>query len=383
MSRWLTSVVAKVMKLGKGHSAPRRRRRACLGIESLSSGAPLGARSLAVRPEVEQLEERRLLSSSGVVSAITDNYGHTTAFEIGGNGQVYELNPTVKSTWFPLVDFDPAGFRQVSAGLDGYGRAVCYALHNGDNHVWEMDNYKTYGFTTEGFDLGWDASQISATRNNECFTIHQHTGSDWVGIYSGAGQSWSAWNGPWGGLMQITTGVDRYGHDEVYMLNGSQQVYRLDNGIYCVLPMRATQISAGAGRNWTDVDLFYIDTTWANFAYHYDGTSSQFMTWYVAQISAGLDQYGNEVLYSIDTTDHSMHRQDLLGGWEHEGGVVSQISAAGNDLVFAVCPDQTLQVFDRDWAWGVQWTNTGNWGSNGWHFISSWTANPYYAPLAA
>ena len=59
--------------------------------------------------------------------------------------------------------------------------------------------------------------------------------------------------------MQISTGVDRYGRDEVYLLNGSQQVYRLDNGALWTLPMRATQISAGAGRNWTDTDLFYIN----------------------------------------------------------------------------------------------------------------------------
>jgi hypothetical protein len=74
-----------------------------------------------MRPEVEQLEERRLMSSSGVISAITDNRGQTVAFEIGSNGQVYELNPAVSSGWFALVDYNPAGFRQVSAGLDAYG----------------------------------------------------------------------------------------------------------------------------------------------------------------------------------------------------------------------------------------------------------------------
>src|SRR5262249_9759324 len=158
----------------------------------------------------------------------------------------------------------------------------------------------TRGFTTEGFDLGWDATQISATRNDECFTIHSHSPSDWVGIYNHASKSWSAWNGPWGGLVQISTGVDRYGHDEVYMLNGSQQVYRLDNGTYWTLPMRATQISAGAGRNWTDTDPFYIDTTWAHNVYYYNGSSSKLVANYAAQISAGLDRYGNEVVYSID-----------------------------------------------------------------------------------
>src|SRR5262249_17885029 len=138
-----------------GHPAGFRPEVEGLGGTSTSSGR----RRLPVRPEVEQLEERRLMSSSGVISAITDNRGETTVFAIGTNAQVYEFSPAAPGRWFPFVNYDPVGFRQVSAGLDASGRAVCYALHNGDNHVWEMDNYSTHGFTTEGFDLGWNASQ--------------------------------------------------------------------------------------------------------------------------------------------------------------------------------------------------------------------------------
>ncbi len=385
MSRWLTSVVAKVMKRGKSQSAARPRRRIWLGIESLGGAPSLGGHTMPVRPEVEQLEERRLMSSSGVVSAITDNYGHTTVFEIGGNGQVYELNPAVRSGWFPLVDYNAAGFRQVSAGLDGYGRAICFAIHNGDNEVWEMDNYSTQGFTTESTRLLMQASQISATRHSECFGISGSNISLAVYLQRGWDDEYHL-NSPAGYLTQISIGVDRYGGDVVYLLNWAQQVYRLDNGTYRLLPMHATQISAGAAQHWwADDDLFYIDTSWANNVYYYNGSSSKLVGNYAAQISAGLDQYGNEVVYSIDMYYHGLRRNDLSGNLngEYEGGNVAQISAAGNDLVFAVCPDQTLQVFDRDWAWGVQWTNTCNWGWNGWHFISSWTANPYYAPLAA
>src|SRR5262249_23683879 len=137
--------------------------------------------------------------------------------------------------------------------------------------------------------------QISATRNNQCFCIHANYPSSQVGIYTAASNSWFRWNGPWGGLMQISTGVDRYGNDQVYMLNGSQQVFRLDHGMYSVLPFKATQISAGAGRNWTDNDVFYIDTSSWHEVFHYDGNSSKYLGWGASQISAGLDSYGNEI----------------------------------------------------------------------------------------
>jgi hypothetical protein len=337
------------------------------------------------------MEERRLMSSSGVISAITDNRGQTVAFEIGSNGQVYEFNPAVSSGWFPLVNYNPTGFRQVSAGLDAYGRAICYAIHNGDNYVWEMDNYSTHGFTTEGFQLGFTASQISASRNNECFGIHNQWGTSYVIQYHadanhGNGWWYTPWNGPWGSLVQISAGVDRYGGDEVYLLNGNQQVYRLDNGTYWVLPMRATQISAGIGSNWTDTDLFYIDTTVNQEAFHYDGSSSQAIALYVAQISAGLDQYGNEVLYSIDMYYHWVNRHDLSGNLNGVGvgGSVSQISAAGNDMVFGVASwDNSVWVYDRNWSWAYYWVETYNYGSGGWHPLNSTTASPYNSPLAA
>jgi hypothetical protein len=346
---------------------------------------------MSARPEVEQLEERRLMSSSGVISAITDNRGQTTAFVIGANAQVYEYNPAVKSSWFQLVNYDSAGFRQVSAGLDSSGRAICYALHNGDNQVWEMDNYSTQGFTTEGSSLGFTASQISASRNNECFAIQNVPGKSYIVQYHRGGNlsnGWPyiLWNGPWGSVVQISAGVDRYGNDEVYILNGNQQVFRLDNGTYWVLPMTATQISAGAGWNWTDNDLFYIDTTANHEVFHYDGSSSRAVALYTAQISAAVDQYGNEIVYTIDMYYHWVVRHDLSGNLNGVGvgGSVSQISAAGNDMVFAVnSGDNSVSVYDRNWSWYSYWASTGNWGSNGWHPLYGWASSPYYAPLAA
>src|SRR5262249_37420111 len=237
----------------------------------------------------------RVMSSSGVISAITDNGGQTAVFALGTDQHVYEYSPTqTGGSWHALSDPWAGTFRQVSAGLDGSGRAVCYAIHASDGAVWRLDIYQELhpgtgtagGFTYDELTLGLSVTQISGTRNNECFAIRAPS-ADKVTIYNGASNSWFTWNGPWGGLVQISTGVDRYGRDEVYMLNGSQQVYRLDNGVYWTLPMHATQVSAGAGRNWTDTDLFYIDTTWAHNVYYYNGSSSKLVANYAAQISAG------------------------------------------------------------------------------------------------
>src|SRR5262249_17558076 len=151
--------------------------------------------------------------------------------------------------------------------------------------------------------------------------------------------------------------------------------------------MRATQISAGAGRNWTDTDPFYIDTTWAHNVYYYNGSSSKLVANYAAQISAGLDRYGNEVVYSIDMYYYGLRRNDLSGNvkGEWEAGNVSQISAAGNDMVFAVNAgaNTIISVFDRNGTWNGFWSATNNWGSGGWHPLYGWAASPYYAPLAA
>jgi hypothetical protein len=355
-------------------------------VEGLGGTRNGSGRRLPMRPEVEQLEERRLMSTSGVISAITDNRGQTVVFEVSGNGQVYELNPAVNSNWFQMANWDTAGFRQVSAGLDAYGRAVCYALHNGDNHVWEMDNYHTTGFSSQGTDLGWDATQISATRNNECFAIRPRSPSDWVSLYNRASGSLANWVLPWGGLRQISTGVDSSGRDEVYFLNTAQHVYRIDNGTYWVLPFQATQISAGVGWNWTDIDLFYIDTTANHEVYHYDGSSSRAVAFYASQISAAVDQYGNEFVYNIDMYYHWVYRNDLSGNLNgvYVGGSVSQISAAGNGMVFGVASwDNSVWVYDPNWNWYGYWASTGNWSSDGWHPLYGTASSPYYFPLAA
>jgi hypothetical protein len=249
-----------------------------------------------------------------------------------------------------------------------------------------MDNYHTTGFSSQGTDLGREATQISATRNNQCFTIRAHSPSDSVVIYTHSSNSWFEWNGPWGSLRQISTGVDSSGRDQVYMLNTAQQVYRLDNGTYWVLPFQATQISAGVGWNWTSNDLFYIDTTANHEVYHYDGSSSRAVAFYVSQISAAVDQYGNEIVYTIDMYYHWVVQHDLSGSLNglYVGGSVSQISAAGNGMVFGVASwDNTVWVSDRYGSWYGYWASTGNSSSDGWHPLYGWASNPYYAPLAA
>jgi hypothetical protein len=371
-----------------GNASTSRRPEAArsrLEIEALG-GPPLRAVNRpSALPAVEQLEERRVLSTSGVISAITDNTGQTAVFALGTDQRIYEMSATqTHGAWMAISDPNAGAFRQVSAGLDASGRAVCYGLHAADSAVWKLD---VYGLTSSSphydeLNLGLQANGISGTRNNEVFAIRANSASG-VSIYNANSNSWFTWNGPWGGVMQISTGVDRYGHDEVYILNGNHEVYRLDNGVYWKLPMHATQISAGVGSNWTDVDLFYISSTDTD-AYHYDGSNSQLVAYYCSQISAGLDRYGNEIVYTIDLYYHWMYRHDLSGNLngEWESGNITQISAAGNDMVFAVTPgDNSVWVYDRDWMWNGYYSYQGTWSGNGWHPLYGNTSSPLYAPL--
>jgi hypothetical protein len=355
-----------------------------LGLECLSGGSFSRRNSRpSVRPEVEHLEERRVMSTSGVISAITDNAGQTSVFAIGTDQRVYELSPTqTHGSWQVLSDPGAGAFRQVSAGLDSSGQAICYALHASDSHVWRFDVPGMPGSYHEA-DLALPASEISGTRNNQVYAVYVNVPGAIV-IYNGASNSWHGWGSPWGGVVQISTGIDRYGHDEVYILNGNQQVYQLsDAGGYSVLPMKASQISAGAGHNTNDVDLFYIDATNTD-AYHYDGTT-KLVALYCSQISAGLDNYGNDIVYTIDLYYHWLYRHDLSGNLngQCESGNVTQISAAANDMVFAVTPNNnSIWVYDRDWIWNGYYGYVGSWSSYGWHALYGNSASPFYAPLA-
>jgi hypothetical protein len=126
------------------------------GVEQLGAGVRTAARAAkrpSFQPGAERLEDRLVQSSSGAISAITDLRGQTAVFMVNAYDQrVYEFNPALTTRgWLALNNFGVGAFRQVSAGLDGAGRAVCYAL-NQNGHLWKLDGYGGYAY--DAVDLG-------------------------------------------------------------------------------------------------------------------------------------------------------------------------------------------------------------------------------------
>jgi hypothetical protein len=356
------------------------------GVEQLGAGVRTAARAAkrpSFRPEAERLEDRLVQSSSGAISAITDLRGQTVVFMVRADDQqVYYHAGLQTYVWLSLTDWrnhSMGTFRQVSAGLDGSGRAVCYAL-NTNGHLWKLDSY---GSWWDAWDLGALAGgfiQISATRNNECYalganrTIYLFNANDW---------SYKALVYANPGFVQISAGVDQFGRDVVYGLNANHNVLEdHDDVTWRWLPIQANQISAGAGWNWTGTDLFYT-AVGSNNAYYFDGTSSRYLMASAIQISAGLDQWGNEILLEIYSGDHALYRSDIYGHWQYEGGPMTQISAAGNDMVFAVTPiENHVWTFDPNNVWGGYWAWRNDLSSD-WHYLPDYQAiNPLYAPLS-
>jgi hypothetical protein len=332
---------------------------------------------------LQSLEDRLVPSSSGVISSITDLSNHTSAFTVGQDGQIWYAQ---NNGWNHLSAINGT-FSQVSAGLDGAGYPVCYGIQNGTGNLWEF--FPAY--YNQAFNLGGQCWQISATRNGECYVI----GTDytvWLGqLYYGT-PSWRlVSNLPGqGGLpaTQITAGVDQWGQDKVYVeLQGGyvfeqnhdesyQWLYDAQRGL-----LKAGQISAGIGRNSTGIDLFYTEVG-TNNAYYFNGSSSTYLMASATQISAGLDQWGNAILYEIYSGDHALYRSDTSGHWQYEGGQIVQISATANDMVFAVSPTQNqIWAYDPNDEWWSDW-----WLQSGWHYSDHgywhWTggdsANPNY-----
>jgi hypothetical protein len=175
----------------------------------------------------------------------------------------------------------------------------------------------------------------------------------------------------------------------VYALSAAQYVVEVHNNVtWHWLPIQANQISAGAGWNWTGTDLFYT-AVGSNNAYYFNGTSSRYLMASATQISAGLDQWGNEILLEIYSGDHALYRSDIYGNWQYEGGAyLTQISAAGNDMVFAVTSIvNQVWTFDLNLSWWVYWASREDppsawYPTSYWHNLYGDTINPLYAPLS-
>src|SRR5262249_32307617 len=139
--------------------------------------------SRSTRLELECLEDRQLLSTSGVISSITDPGGHPTVFAIGTDSRLYATGNG--SGWVNISNDSQPRFREVSAGIDASGRACCYAIAIGSGNVWEFNTITSFGVS------GWAGSRldgafnlhVSATTHGECYDID---GGHNVWVFNGA-----------------------------------------------------------------------------------------------------------------------------------------------------------------------------------------------------
>jgi hypothetical protein len=365
-------------------------------FEQLGGGLfqlPSGRRPESMKPAVEALEERQLMSivvGGGIggvslagepqqlsnMSSVTDSSGHTVLFEITPDQSLwYSTSPGV---WHQTT----GKALSVSAGVDPGGAAVAYVI--GTNHaVYE------YSPTLDQWNsLGGYAFSISATQGPAGFvpSLVYAIGSDaklyvndgvtgWHNLGSPVGTSTN------GELVTIST-VNYYSGSTVqsvcYATDQSGSLWLCTNEIW-------NGGSPGMG------GFGWIPSYSANWA-STGGTNA-------IQIAAGYDYSDNPVVYSL-TWDHRVWVYDK-GAWSSVGDkntYALEISAGrswgANDpsrnVVFAIGGNHSVYIYDnradQTWANSTTWQDLGGYataitaeGVIDGHFVDNGVfANNYY-----
>jgi hypothetical protein len=340
------------------------------------------------------------MSTSGVISSITDKYGQTTVFHIGTDGLVYRFSPLKHDTSWQLASGNmPNGywphFKEISAALDMNGNPMCYGIDSSNGHLISLHPYGSdvVSTTSAPVDLGGVCLHISGTTHEECYAIgtdHHVYLNYYPTAYWGAPAAWKGllYTTDPGGFVQINAGVDQYGNDEVYAVDGANYVCQIHNDqSFHWMPFQATQVSAAVGPNNADNGVYYIALDQSLHRY----SPVYYRGWWLdsalggsyLQISAGFDRFGQAECFAIDT-NHYLHRYDASGSY-NLGWQVLQVSAGGNDMAFVVVPS-TYQVwiYDPYHAWGSFWS-AQSWyqPSYTWFWVAGFSSGGYAAdPLS-
>jgi hypothetical protein len=270
-----------VEQFGEGSSTARTERR----------------RSHSFRPETELLEERRLLTSSGTISAVVDGWGDRVEYGIDNNGY----------TWRNYGNWEPLGCpcSQLSAGLDANGRAQVFGI-GPDSNVWVRNwiGWRQISSGNPGEPVG-PIRQVNGTVRNEAYVLDQNNGVWlWNGVY---------WEDPLGGpVSQVSAGISAFGRDQVFAIGSADGMCYVNAGFGWRRLDGAgpfTQISAT-----THNAVYAIDTNGAAWAYDpalgWQGLGGSFL-----QISAALDAYGRDEFFAVGADDEAWVHDNY--GW-HE-----------------------------------------------------------------
>jgi hypothetical protein len=310
--------------LGKGSKSTARRHRKTAG-ESF-------------KPRFEILEDRQLMSASGVISSVAStHYGYAIPVEyaLAPDHSLLAYNGGGNGNW--VCNYG-GNWAKISAGLDYAGWPVCYAIAP-DNTCWLLDHLGHWN------NLGGFVIDISATENNEVYAI----GSDYSLWVSRPYRYGYAWYGLGGFVIQISAGKDAYGADECFGIGWDHTAWLCDRGGWHGFGGYVTQL-AGTDHN----EVYAIAGDHAAWVHNSSGWS--YLGGYVLQISAGVDLSGRDELFAIGG-DHALYK-DNATGWHYlgKGGYsgLTDITASAGDTCFAVDPNHLGWVYDPS-GWHYQY----------------------------
>jgi hypothetical protein len=311
-----------------------------------------------------------------MISSITDVHGATTNYTIGQDGGVWYA----QNGGYQKLSGNAGYFNQVSAGLDSFGHAECWALGS-NGHLWWFSQYAydPNGNNVFGQDAGMVGSwcmQISAGRQDECFVVGYDRN---VYLRHNAGQFWEKidWMPTGYGATQVSAGVNRWGQDKVYILTQGGYIAE-DNrdGSFNWLQnqygqwLRGTQISAGINANnyGADRDFFYVASD-STLHYYYGSWDYGLGGWGCKQIAAA-DGRGGE--FCVVTQDNYQHFSEVytatIWGWNDMQRQATSVAAAADDMIFTVNPYPNNQIwcYDPHNDWSHPWWEAGS----SWHYTN-------------
>jgi hypothetical protein len=318
-----------------------------------------GARKPLYRPQLEQLEDRRLLTTFGNLSAIADSSGQSVSYNIAADHSVWKHD---NAGWHSLGGY----VTQISAGRDNLGRAEVFGI-GADQACWVCD-------TTGWHSLGGYVTQISGDFSlNRVYAI----GSD----HSAWMRDGTGWHGLGGYVTQISAGTAAGGSAiKLFAIGADSACWQFDANGWQSLGLRVTQVCGAA----TPDECWMIDVNhavWqyttsnsgnaAGSSYGYSGQSGARLTYiggYMTALAAGYDTAGRDEIFAIGA-DHAawVYNPQAGGGWRSLGGNVTDISATQGDTLFALTGGSSLWSHD----------------AGGWHNYSGFSVYGTYLATAS
>jgi hypothetical protein len=361
--------VRRILRKVFGRSAPPRK----------------GPTRPTARPALEQLDERVLPSTTGVVSQVEDVHGNSVAFYIDNNHNLWASVNGGQAAG----QIDNAGVDlQVSAGLDRYGLAVAYVQNSAGHSLWALHVAFSGGYVWETFGQYIDSnvSNFSALMGRNPVN-GQGGGVFYVGGRYGGTNLFQDDQGSYqisgAGGDAISAGTDTAGNGVVY--ETAHWVYRYsyqtalwefayNGGQQWGLTTIAGNDFAASGNNVGyqvagSINGIVYFTDSADGADMYDGTF-RLIGAHVVQISSGTDFWGNSTLDFMhegadSTVTQFVYQNGGAGYYTVLWGNGNQDYIAAGQGGYDYYVDEWYDTLTERYA---SWYVTGGWGNWQWQY---------------